>query len=159
MARIPARIPRIPGLQSFRELPALLGALVLLRHAPDLVFIDGQGIAAPHRLGIAAHFGIASGLPSIGVAKEIFTGTHATLHEMRGAYTPLRDKGAQIGWVLRSKPKCDPLIVSPGHRVSMAASAELVMRFVTTYRLPEPTRLANRLAARREEAGDMPSLL
>ncbi len=158
VARIPTRMPCIPGLLSFRELPALLEALALLRHTPDMVFIGGQGIAHPSRLGIAAHFGIASGLPCIGVAKKILTGTHATLHRMRGAYTPLRDNGTQIGWVLRSKPKCNPLIVSPGHRVSMAASAELVMRFVTTYRLPEPTRLADRLALRREEACDMPPL-
>lgn len=158
VARIPARIPAIPGLLSFRELPALLHALALLRHTPDLVFINGQGIAHPCRLGIAAHFGIATGLPSIGVATKILTGTHATLHQMRGAYTPLREVGAQIGWVLRSKPKCNPLIVSPGHRVSMAASAQLVMRFVTTDRLPEPTRLADRLASGSDEACDMPPL-
>jgi len=156
VACTPTRMPDIPGLQSFRKLPALLDALGLLRHTPDLVFIDGHGMAHPRRLGIAAHFGLASGLPSIGVAKKILIGTHATLHRMRGAYTPLRENGTQIGWVLRSKPKCNPLIVSPGHRVSMAASAELVMRFVTTYRLPEPTRLADRLALRREEACSMP---
>ncbi len=159
VARIPTPMPYIPGLHSFRELPALLDALALLRHVPDLVFIDGQGIAHPRRLGIAAHFGIATGLPTIGVAKKILTGSHATLHQMRGAYTPLRDNGTQIGWVLRSKAKCNPLIVSPGHRVSMAASAELVMRFVTTYRLPEPTRLANRLAPRRDEVRKQPGLL
>lgn len=158
IARIPTRMPYIPGLLSFRELPALLEALALLEHTPDLVFVDGHGIAHPRRLGIAAHFGIASGLPSIGVAKNILVGSHALLHQMRGAYTPLRDKGAQIGWVLRSKPKCNPLIVSPGHRVSMASAAELVMRYVSTYRLPEPTRLADRLASRRDKVRDQPPL-
>lgn len=158
VARIPTRMPYIPGLLSFRELPALLEVLALLQQAPDLVFVDGQGIAHPRRLGIAAHFGIATGLPSIGVAKKILTGRHATLHQMRGAYTPLRDGRAQIGWVLRSKLKCNPLIVSPGHRVSMAASAELVMQFVATYRLPEPTRLADRLASRRDEGRHNPDL-
>ena len=73
------------------------------------------------------------------------------LHEMRGAFTPLRDGKEHIGWLLRSKPGCLPLIVSPGHRVAMASAAELVMRFVTRYRLPEPTRLADRLASRRDE--------
>ena len=72
------------------------------------------------------------------------------LHEMRGAFTTLRDKGEQIGWLLRSKPACLPLVVSPGHRVAMATAPEMVMRFVTTYRLPEPTRLADRLASRRD---------
>src|SRR3546814_14913685 len=70
---------------------------------------------------------------------------------MRGAYTPLRHKRAQLGWILRSKVNCNPLVVSPGHRVSMASAADLVMRFTAKYRLPEPTRLADRLASRRDE--------
>ncbi|MBP6799494.1 MAG: endonuclease V, partial [Luteimonas sp.] len=71
------------------------------------------------------------------------------LHDMRGAFTPLRDGREQIGWMLRSKVRCNPLVVSPGNRVSMASTPELVMRYTTTYRLPEPTRLADRLASRR----------
>lgn len=142
----------MPGLLSFRELPALLHALELLPQVPDLVFVDGHGIAHPRRLGIAAHFGVATGLPSIGVAKKVLVGESAALHQIRGAYTPLRDGREQIGWMLRSKPNCLPLVVSPGHRVAMASAADLVMRFVTTYRLPEPTRLADRLASRRDEA-------
>ena len=151
VARIPTRMPYIPGLLSFRELPALLDALAMLKSPPDLAFIDGQGIAHPRRLGIAAHFGVVTGLPSIGVAKKILTGeARMALHEMRGAFTPLRDGREQIGWLLRSKPGCLPLIVSPGHRVAMASAPELVMRFTRTYRLPEPTRLADRLASRRD---------
>ena len=151
VARLPTRMPYIPGLLSFRELPALLAALERLPAPPDLAFVDGHGIAHPRRLGIAAHFGVATGLPSIGVAKKILVGeARLALHEMRGAFTPLRDGGQQIGWLLRSKPGCLPLVVSPGHRVAMASAAELVMRFVGTYRLPEPTRLADRLASRRD---------
>src|SRR5690606_20470174 len=102
------------------------------------------------RLGIAAHFGVAADLPCIGVAKKILVGTASTaLHDMRGAFTPLRHKDQQIGWLLRSKVRCNPLVVSPGHRVSMASAPELVMRYTTTYRLPEPTRLADRIASRR----------
>ena len=86
------------------------------------------------------------------MAKKILVGTAAALHEIRGAHTPLRDRGQQIGWLLRSKPKCNPLIVSPGHRVSMTAAAQLVMRFTTHYRLPEPIRLADRMASRRDQA-------
>jgi deoxyribonuclease V len=152
LVRLPTRMPYIPGLLSFRELPALLEVLSLLSAPPDLCFIDGHGIAHPRRLGIAAHFGVATNLPTIGVAKKILVGTSSTaLHEMRGAFTTLRDKGEQIGWLLRSKPGCLPLIVSPGHRVAMATAPEMVMRFVTTYRLPEPTRLADRVASRRDE--------
>jgi deoxyribonuclease V len=152
VVRQPTRMPYIPGLLSFRELPALLGALALLSTKPDLCFIDGHGIAHPRRLGIAAHFGVATDLPTIGVAKKVLIGTTSTmLHDMRGAFTTLRDQGQQIGWLLRSKAGCLPLIVSPGHRVAMATAPEMTMRFVTTYRLPEPTRLADRLASRRDE--------
>ena len=147
VARIPTAMPCIPGLRSFRELPALLQALAQLPQPPDLAFIDGQGIAHPRRLGIAAHFGLASGLPSVGVAKQILVGKSGNLHQIRGAFTPLRDNNEQIGWLLRSKLKCNPLIVSPGHRVAMASAAQLVMHCVTRYRLPEPTRLADRLAS------------
>ena len=151
VARLPTAMPYIPGLLSFRELPALLEAFGMLSKTPDMLFVDGHGIAHPRRLGIAAHFGVATDLPSIGVAKKILVGTTSTeLHDMRGAFIPLRDGREQIGWVLRSKPGCLPLAVSPGHRVAMASTAELVMRFVTTYRLPEPTRLADRLASNRE---------
>ena len=151
LARLPTTMPYIPGLLSFRELPALLQALAMLSRPPDLAMVDGQGIAHPRRLGIAAHFGVVTGLPSIGVAKKVLAGkTRLALHEMRGAFTPLRDDGEQLGWLLRSKPGCLPLVVSPGHRVAMASAPELVMRFVTRYRLPEPTRLADRLASRRD---------
>ena len=151
VARLPTRMPYIPGLLSFRELPALLDVLTLLQHAPDLAFIDGHGIAHPRRLGIAAHFGVATGLPCIGVAKKILVGApRMALHDMRGAFTPLRDGREQIGWLLRSKPGCLPLIVSPGHKVAMPSAPELVMRFTRGYRLPEPTRLADRLASRRD---------
>lgn len=154
IARVPTRMPYIPGLLSFRELPALLLALERLPRAPDLVFVGGHGIAHPRRLGVAAHFGVATGLPSIGVAKKILVGSGSDPHQMRGAYTPLRHEGAQLGWILRSKVNCNPLVVSPGHRMSMASVADLVMRFTGKYRLPEPTRLADRLASRRDESQD-----
>ena len=144
IVHMPACPSAHPDLASFRELPAMLEALQRLPHRPDLVFVGGHGIAHPNRFGIAAHFGVASDLPSIGVAKAIQTGASRTnLHEMRGAFTSLREGATQIGWVLRSKPGCEPLIVSPGHRVAMASSPELVMRFVTHDRLPEPLRLAD----------------
>ncbi len=150
VVRMPTNMPYVPGLLSFRELPALLLALERLPRAPDLAFVDGHGIAHPRRLGIAAHFGVATGLPTIGVAKKVLVGTSTTaLHDMRGAFTPLRVGREQVGWMLRSKVRCNPLVVSPGHRVSMASAPELVMRYATTYRLPEPTRLADRLASRR----------
>ncbi|WP_043113937.1 deoxyribonuclease V [Solimonas soli] len=150
LVRRPTTMPYVPGLLSFRELPALLEALRALPEVPQLVYVDGHGIAHPRRLGIAAHLGVASGLPTIGVAKTILVGTHAPLGESRGARTPLLDGGTPIGTLLRSKDRVAPLIVSPGHRVSLATAPELVLRALTRYRLPEPTRLADRLASQRE---------
>ncbi len=153
VARVPTSMPYIPGLLSFRELPALLAALALLGQPPDLVMIDGQGIAHPRRLGIAAHFGVATGLPSLGVAKKPLCGRFEDPGAQPGDRAPLIDHGEQIGWALRSKARCLPLIVSPGHRVSMAGALDWTLRCLRGYRLPEPTRLADRLASRR---GDIP---
>lgn len=150
VARVPTRMPYIPGLLSFRELPALLAALALLDEAPDLVFVDGHGIAHPRGLGIAAHFGVATGLPSIGVAKKVLVGRHDEVGPRSGDHVPLLHRGQLIGQVLRSKPRCLPLIVSPGHRVSMASALMLTLGCLRGYRLPEPTRLADRLASRRD---------
>lgn len=150
VVRMPTSMPYVPGLLSFRELPALVAALERLPHTPDLAFIDGQGIAHPRRLGIAAHFGVATGLPSIGVAKNVLCGKHETPGPFAGERTPLIHRGDHIGCVLRSKPRCNPLIVSPGHRVSMQGALDWVLRTLRGYRLPEPTRLADRLASRRD---------
>jgi deoxyribonuclease V len=154
VARIPTSMPYVPGLLSFRELPALLQALRDLPQIPDLIYCDGLGIAHPRRLGIASHLGVVTGLPTIGVAKSILVGTHAELPQEKGARVPLRHAGEQVGWMLRSKDKVKPLIVSPGHRVSMDTAVELVLACCRGYRLPEPTRLADRLASRR---GEMPA--
>lgn len=150
VARQPTRMPYIPGLLSFRELPAVLQALSALPMTPDLVFVDGQGIAHPRRLGIAAHLGVVSGLPTVGVAKSILVGQHEAVGPRRGEQQPLWHQGELIGTVLRSKDGIRPLIVSPGHRVSLARAPELVLAFGRRHRLPEPTRLADRLASRRE---------
>jgi len=153
VARVPTSMPYVPGLLSFRELPALLAVLESLPRVPDLIVCDGQGIAHPRRLGIASHLGVVTGLPTIGVAKNILCGEHGELAAQRGAKVPLEHRGDMIGWVLRSKDGVRPLIVSPGHRVSMQSAVELVLGWGRGYRLPEPTRLADRLASRR---GPMP---
>ncbi|WP_179590567.1 deoxyribonuclease V [Ectopseudomonas mendocina] len=158
VVRIPTSMSYVPGLLSFRELPALLRALADLPHVPDIVFVDGHGIAHPRGLGIAAHLGVVSGLPTIGVAKKVLTGHHAELDELRGSRVELLSRrGERIGWVLRSKDRVRPLIVSPGNRVSLERAPELVMACVRRHRLPEPTRLADRLASRRDARRDQPS--
>jgi deoxyribonuclease V len=158
IARLPTRMPYIPGLLSFRELPAVLQALSELPQVPDLIFVDGLGVAHPRGLGIAAHLGVITGLPTIGVAKSILVGQHGELGALRGDRTDLIYRGKVIGTVLRSKDRIKPLIVSPGHRVSHASAAALVLACCTGYKLPEPTRLADRLASRRDRSGqqDLP---
>ncbi|KLJ02469.1 deoxyribonuclease V [Luteimonas sp. FCS-9] len=158
VARVPTRMPYVPGLLSFRELPALLDALARLSQPPDLVFVDGQGIAHPRRLGIAAHFGVTTGLPSIGVAKKRLAGQFEPPGDAPGDRSPLRDRGAHIGWALRSRARCNPLIVSPGHRVSIDGALDWTLRCLRGYRLPEPTRLADRLASRRGTIEVAPAL-
>ena len=148
VAHVSTTTQYIPGFLSFQVMPALLRVLDMLPHAPDLVLMDGDGIATPQRFGIACHFGVVTGLPTIGIGNKLLLGTAADLHQIRGAYTPLRDHGEQIGWVLRSKPEVAPIIVSPGHRVAMASTADLVMRFTAQERMPEPIQMAQHLGAR-----------
>lgn len=150
VARVPTSMPYVPGLLSFRELPALLRALAMLSRTPDLAMVDGQGIAHPRRLGIAAHLGVATGLAAIGVAKTLLAGRFDPPGPERGERSPIVHRGEVVGCALRSKRRCNPLIVSPGHRVSRETAVELVLRCLAGYRLPEPTRLADRLASRRD---------
>ncbi len=143
--------PYRTGLLTFREAPAVLEALRRLRRPPDLLICDGQGIAHPRRMGLAAHIGLLTDIPSIGAAKSRLTGTHSTVPDGRGEWVPLLDKGEPIGAVLRTREGVRPLYISPGHRVSIGSAVELVMRCVTRYRLPETTRAAHALAGRGRE--------
>lgn len=143
----PTRFPYIPGLLSFRELPALVDALNALSRRPDLLLCDGQGIAHPRRLGIASHLGVVTDIPAIGVAKTRLCGTHGPVPEARGAWTPLRDGQDLIGAVLRTRVGAKPLFISPGHRISLNTAIHYVMACCTRYRLPETTRQAHRLAS------------
>ena len=158
LALVSTGMPYIPGLLSFRELPAVLQALAQLPQTPDLIFVDGQGIAHPRGLGIAAHLGVITGLPTIGVAKSVLVGTHDEVGPRRGDRVALHHRGKIVGTVLRSKDGVRPLIVSPGHRVSLATAPDLVLACCTRYRLPEPTRLADRLASRRDRQARLPGL-
>lgn len=150
VARRPTSLPYIPGLLSFREIPAVLDALKKLKQLPDLLLCDGQGIAHPRRLGIASHLGVLTGIPSIGVAKSRLTGTHDKLTEKKGRWVPLLDGDEVIGAVLRTRTNVKPLFISPGHRISLKTSLKYVINCVTKYRLPETTRWAHKLASNLE---------
>lgn len=149
LVRAPTCFPYVPGLLSFREIPAVLAALERLRRLPDLILCDGQGRAHPRRLGIACHLGVLTDLPTVGVAKSRLIGTHAEPPDEKGAWVPLYDGAEVIGAVLRSRAGVRPLYVSVGHRVSLETAVDYVLRCTPRYRLPETTRRADRLASGR----------
>ncbi len=146
----PLRMPYIPGLLSFREVPCVLGAFQQLRQRPQLVMVDGAGIAHPRRIGIASHLGLWLELPTIGCAKSLLVGKYAAseLGEEVGAWEPLIDKGETIGAVVRTRTgtRVNPMFISLGHRISLATSIDYVLKCGRGYRLPEPTRQADKLS-------------
>jgi len=141
--------PYIPGLLSFRESPLILAACKKVCNAPDLIMIDGQGIAHPRRFGLASHVGLFLDLPTIGCAKSILCGRHQTVGEEAGSHAELLDNGKLIGAALRTKTRVKPVYVSVGHRIDLASALQWVIKCCRGYRLPEPTRLAHLAAAGR----------
>lgn len=148
-------LPYIPGLLGFREVPALAEAWAQLDPRPDLVLVDGHGVAHPQGLGIASLLGVVLDVPTIGVAKSVLVGEVAgPLPDTPGAVAPLVWKGREIGVALRSRRGANPLYVSAGHRVSLPTALAWVRQTLRGYRLPEPTRFAHRAAgALRRQAG------
>jgi deoxyribonuclease V len=147
LVEVPVRFPYVPGLLALREGPAVLAALDRLVTWPDLILFDAQGLAHPRRLGLASHLGVLLDWPSIGCAKSRLTGTHDEPGEAVGDWVPLLDGDDTIGAVLRTRSGVKPLYVSIGHRVDLPTAVEFVLRCTRTYRLPETTRFAHRLAS------------
>ncbi|MCS7230215.1 MAG: endonuclease V [Candidatus Kryptonium sp.] len=145
--------PYIPGLLSFRESPALIKAWEKIKNIPDLVVIDGQGIAHPRRFGIASHFGVLIDKPTIGCAKSLLIGKYEEPANKAGSYSYLYDSGEIIGAVLRTRDNVQPVFVSVGHKITLDESIKLIMQMIRNYRIPEPTRQAHILvnALRRGE--------
>lgn len=135
--------PYIPGLLSFRELPVVLEAFRNLKTLPDVVLVDGQGIAHPRRLGLASHLGLWLGLPAIGCAKTRLCGECEEPGPRRGDRVPLWLGGEEVGRVLTTRDGISPLYISPGHLVGIEEATELVLNCCRGYRMPEPTRLAH----------------
>ncbi len=143
----PVRVPYVPGFLSFREGPAILAALDQLSRLPDLLLCDGQGLAHPRRFGLACHVGVATGLPTVGVAKSRLCGTHRDPGRRRGCRTRLVDRGEVVGAVLRTRTGVRPLYVSVGHRVRLEDACREVLFWARRFRSPEPVRLADREVA------------
>jgi deoxyribonuclease V len=149
----PLEFPYVPGLLSFREIPALLEALAKIRHTPDLIFCDAHGYAHPRRFGLACHLGVLLGRPSIGCAKSLLIGTHAEPAKARGSWAPITDRDARgepevIGAVLRTRDAVRPVYVSQGHRISLERAIELTLAVSDGFRIPRPTREADHFVRR-----------
>lgn len=155
-ARRPVSFPYVPGLLSFREIPVLLKVLRRLRSDFDAVMCDGQGIAHPRRFGLASHLGVILQLPTFGCAKSRLVGTHGSLGPTRGDRAPLFDGDERIGTVLRTRDGVRPLFVSPGHLCDQDNAVDWSLACGAGYRVPEPTRLADRLVARYKSTGRIP---
>jgi deoxyribonuclease V len=143
------KFPYIPGLLSFRESPLILAACKKVCNVPDIIMIDGQGIAHPRRFGLASHVGLFLDLPTIGCAKSILCGQHRPVAEEAGSHAELLYNGELIGAALRTKAGVRPVYVSVGHRIDLALAVQWVIKCCRGYRLPEPTRLAHLAAAGR----------
>jgi deoxyribonuclease V len=143
----PLKFPYIPGLLSFREAPACIAAARKLNCSPDVFIVDGQGIAHPRRLGIASHLGLIFNKPTIGCAKGRLTGTYDEPDTKKGSWSLLRDGDQTIGAVLRTRDNIKPVFISIGHRITLDESIDICLSAVSRYRLPEPTRLADRKVA------------
>jgi deoxyribonuclease V len=138
--------PYVPGLLSFRELPALLPALEALGREPDLIFVDGQGLAHPRGFGLASHLGVLTGIPTIGCAKSRLVGEAAEPGPEVGDWEPLLYQERTVGAVLRTRRGVKPLYVSVGHLVDLTDSLRIVLESLRGYRLPEPQRKAHAAA-------------
>jgi len=138
--------PYIPGLLSFREAPLILAACEELAVTPDLLLVDGQGIAHPRRMGLASHLGLFLDIPTIGCAKSRLCGSHEEPGNEQGSYAELLDNGEVIGAVVRTRTGVKPVYVSIGHKVDLPTAIHRVLACCRGYRLPEPTRLAHQAA-------------
>lgn len=151
VGQAPVTFPYVPGLLTFREGPSVLNALEKLTTWPDLLVFDGQGVAHPRRIGLAAHMGVILDHPSVGCAKSRLIGTHEEPGQVVGDWVPLTDEGEIIGAVVRSRSKARPLFVSIGHRVDLSTAIAVVLACTRGYRLPETTRLAHKLAGEQRQ--------
>lgn len=144
-AVVEEQFPYIPGLLAIREGPAIIEAFKKLQNKPDLLMIDGQGIAHPREFGIACHVGVLLDIPAVGVAKQRLYGKHVEPPESEGGWTPLvnPNKGNTIGAVLRTKKRTNPVFVSIGHKIDLSTAVKLTFKCTKGYRIPEPTRQAD----------------
>ena len=139
----PINLPYIPGLLTFREGPSLLAAFKKIKNEPDIILFDGQGIAHPRRMGIATHLGLFLDKPTIGCAKSRLSGEYIPVGEEKGDYALLKEGEEILGAVLRTRRKVKPIFISPGHKIDLSNSIEIILKCIVKYRLPVPVREAH----------------
>lgn len=142
------RFPYVPGFLGFREVPALVRAWELMPQKPDLLVVDGHGIAHPRHMGIASHFGVVTGQPTMGCAKNLLSGRYPEPGPLKGSFSPIADSQRQTGYAFRSKNNTAPVYISPGHLIGLQNCADIIQQCAGKYRIPEPTRLAHELVNR-----------
>lgn len=148
LVSLPVTFPYVPGLLTFREGPAVCRALGSLKYQPDVILFDGHGYAHPRRFGLACHIGVLLGRLSIGCAKSLLVGTCNDPGLDKGSTMPLSIGKERVGTVLRTRDGVKPIYVSVGHGLSLRAAERIVLACCTRFRMPEPTRLADRLVSR-----------
>jgi deoxyribonuclease V len=146
----PVAFPYVPGLLSFREIPALIPALERLQALPDVLVLDAHGRAHPRRFGLACHLGVLLDRPAIGIAKSLFVGTFADLGEDKGSTAPLVHRGETVGMAVRTRARVLPVFASVGHRCTLADAVALTLATTGRFKIPEPTRLAHALSYRQD---------
>ncbi|MCU0481782.1 MAG: deoxyribonuclease V [Anaerolineae bacterium] len=151
-AKLPTPFPYIPGLLSFREIPVILRAFEEIQTTPDVLMVDGMGRIHPRKLGIACHLGLWLNLPSLGVGKTPFIGTHAPLSPDKGAMSQIVYQDEVLGVALRTRADVKPLYISVGHKLDLDSAVAITLACITKYRQPEPIRHAHNTAGRADES-------
>ncbi len=148
---VPLSLPYRPGFLSFCEGPAIYKTINSLNEKPELLLLDGQGIAHPRRLGLASFIGLLFGLPAIGCAKSVLVGSFMTPGEEAGSFTELIYKGEVVGYALRSRARTRPIFISPGHLINLEDSLKIVLSCLRGFRIPEPLRQAHLMTVKLKE--------
>lgn len=143
MARRKLQFPYVPGLLSFRESPILMAAFTRLKTEPDILLIDGHGLAHPRLFGIACHIGVLFDKPAIGCAKSLLVGVAGEPGVKAGSTAPLEFRGERVGTVLRTRDHTRPIFVTQGHRISLPTAVRVVRKCTDGFRIPKPTREAD----------------
>lgn len=148
VAEMEAEFPYVPSLLAFREGPIILKALSRLSIKPDLIIYAGHGLAHPRSFGLASHMGLITGIPSIGCARKCLIGDYRMPGEKKGSCTSLFVSDIEVGFVYRTKDNVKPMFISPGHKCSIRDSVDIVVNCLTTFRMPEPLRMAHLVAGK-----------